>query len=312
MSDQLTPTDDWASRSHEPAAVTAVIVHFGSPEPTVTQVAAVRQWAAQIVVIANDGTVDRWYGSDSVVRWVVPDRNLGYGGAANAALAQSDQPIVVILNTDISIPPATAREACRIVLEGRAGVLGLRMSRSNGEFLSGAGSLSRLLLLRRMQEPNESLQYCQWVTGAAMFVSRECLGQIRFDERFFLGMEDVDFCLRAVQRGYKTAVLRAPGVVHEGGKVIGSTRWYYYAARNPIWFLRGRRGRLWSTVLAVRSIAFLARVATADLIKRRSWARSRLMGLGIWHGLVLDPPPYAAPFEWEPVQVPAGRRVADV
>lgn len=307
----MSPNDQGAPRLHDPTATTAVIVHYGPAEPTVEQVAAVRQWATQVVVISNDGTPDEWYESDSVVRWVVPERNLGYGGAANASLSESDQPVVVVLNTDILIPPATAREACNVVLEGRADILGLRMNSADGDFLAGAGSLSRWLLRGRMRDSTESVQYCQWVTGAAIFISRECLEHVKFDERFFLGWEDVDFCLRASDDGYETAVLGADGVVHEGGKVIGSPRWYYYAARNPIWFLRWRRGRLLSTVLAMRLIGLLARVALADLVKRRGWSRSRLMRLGIWHGMVLDLPPGDAAFAWEPIEVPVGRGFAD-
>lgn len=301
--EQLTPTLDGGSGPPAPMPATAVVVHYGDSEPTLAQVAAVRQWASQVVVIANDGTADSWYESDSAVRWVVPDRNLGYGGAANAAMAESDQPLVVVLNTDISIPLATARDACEVVLEGRAGIVGLRMSRANGDFLSGAGSLSGPLLLGRMHEPADSLEFCQWVTGAAMFVSRECLEQVRFDERFFLGIEDVDFCLRARDHGYRTAVLGAPGVVHEGGKVIGSARWYYYSARNPIWFLRSRRR--WPLVVALeaRKVILLARVVMADLLKGRGWERSRLMALGIWHGVILHPRAGAPPFAWEPVEV---------
>lgn len=283
---------------------TAAIVHYGATAPTLKQILAVREWASEVVVVANDGTADRWFTTDPSVRWVVPVRNLGYGGAANAAFRESEQPVVALLNTDISIPPDVAREACAAVLDGKAEIVGLSMRRPSGQFLSGAGSLSRFLLIGAMREPSDRLQYCQWVTGAAMFIASECLEKTRFDERYFLGVEDADFCLRAAELGFRTAVAGAPGTVHEGGSVIGPTRWFYYSARNPIWLVRSRRGRLVSIAVACRLGVLLVRVLAADVMKRRGYARSRLMGQGIWHGLILDPAPGDPPFEWEPIEVP--------
>ena len=291
---------------------TAVIVHYGAVGPTLAQVECVRKWTSEIVVVANDGSGDEWYAADPIVSWVVPQRNLGYGGAANLAGRLTDQLVVAILNTDIEIPVEVAEEACQAVSKGDASIVGLRMGNSKGEFLSGAGFVSRFLSLGRMREPTSRFQDCQWVSGAAMFMSRECLGQVRFEEHFFLGMEDLDFCLRAGTMGFKTAVLGSSGVIHEGGRVIGSARWYYYSARNPIWFLRSKRGRLYAVTLAVYFSMLLARVLMADVIKRRGHDRARLMALGIWHGLVLEPLPGDSPFPWEPVKVPSERWGGDV
>lgn len=284
---------------------TAVIVHYGPLGPTMAQIFAVKQWARQVVVVANDGSADPLNDSDPTVRWITPSRNLGYGGAANASLLASDQAILVLLNSDITMPADVARQACGVVLDGQVGIVGLRMNAASNTFLSGAGTLSRFLLLGQMREPTTPLQDCEWVTGAAMFISRQCLEQVRFEERYFLGVEDIDFCVRASEQGYRTAVLSRPGVIHDDGKVIGATRWYYYSIRNPIWFLRARRGLPLASLLVSRALLLLGRVAIADLCKRRGWARSKLMALGILHGAIRYLPPGSPPFPWEPVEVPS-------
>lgn len=125
---------------------------------------------------------------------------------------------------------------------------------------------------------------------------------MRFDERFFLGCEDLDLCLRARAGGWLTGVVGDPGVVHESGSIIGSERWYYYAARNPVWLCRQHRNVWWAGVLAARHMASLPRILVADLVKRRGFVRSRATAVGIWHGLVLFPKGLSRPYEWEPIE----------
>lgn len=280
---------------------TVIIVHYGGPERTLDQVRRVRDWARQVVVVSNDGVEDQWFESDRAICWRVPSRNLGYGGGVNFAMQFASEPVVAVLNTDIVVPETVARRACGVVLKGMAAVVGLAMHRPDGRFLSGAGSLSRCLRLGRMSEPEQDLTYCEWVTGAAMFVSLPLLEEIGFDERYFLGMEDVDLCVRASRKGLRVAVLNDGDVIHDSGAVVGAARWYYYTTRNPIWFLRTERNLAWSLVLALRACALLARVLVADIVLRRGLSRSRLMALGVWHGLSLNPAPGSAPQLWEPV-----------
>jgi GT2 family glycosyltransferase len=54
-----------------------------------------------------------------------------------------------------------------------------------------------------------------------------------FDERFFLFSEDVDWCVRAGERGWKVGVLRDAEVRHQRSSSFGdSSKGAYYAWRN--------------------------------------------------------------------------------
>lgn len=297
---------DERGREGRDVPCTVVIVHYGDTQATIDQVGRVSRWATQVVVVSNDGVKDQWFRSDPAVSWIVAPRNLGYGGAVNFVATSITTPVVAVLNTDLIVPDSAAREACWVISAGLAAIVGFTMRQPSGAFLSGAGALSRTLRLASTREPSHHLAYCEWATGAAMFMSSDCLTSVRFDERYFLGMEDVDFCVRAARKGMRTCVLTVDGVVHEGGAVIGAARWYYYSTRNPIWFLRTERGEPWHLLLVLRECFLLSRVLVADIVRRRGSTRSRLMMRGIWHGLTLDPAPGSGPYSWEPIEVELG------
>lgn len=283
-------------------ACTAVVVHYGDVRPTLVQVEAVRSWADAVIVVANDGTLDDWFGQDPAVNWLTPDGNLGYGGAANYAAMFSESRVLALLNTDVSLPSGTARRAVQFLrADGSRGIVAPRLQRDGGLLLSGAGQVSPVVRRCRTREVRAESERCDWVSGAVMFITRECLRAIRFDERYFLGMEDVDFCFRAKAAGWSTHVLDDHETVHRGGEVIGPARWYYYAFRNPLWFAKVYTPPLSRTLLFGTSALLVARVAIADIIKRRGLARTSFAFRGLLDGLSLSPEPGTGPYQWEPV-----------
>ncbi|QQG47108.1 MAG: glycosyltransferase family 2 protein [Candidatus Woesebacteria bacterium] len=57
-----------------------------------------------------------------------------------------------------------------------------------------------------------------WVTGAFFFVRRKVIDDIGlFDEKYFMYVEEVDFCLRAKKKGWKVFFTPIGAVTHYGG-----------------------------------------------------------------------------------------------
>jgi GT2 family glycosyltransferase len=73
-----------------------------------------------------------------------------------------------------------------------------------------------------------------WIDGACLMLRPKALRDIGvFDERFFLFSEDVDWCVRAGQLGWKVGVLREVEVRHTRSSSFGaSSKGAYYAWRN--------------------------------------------------------------------------------
>jgi len=88
--------------------------------------------------------------------------------------------------------------------------------------VSGAGHLARLVRRRRANAHRE----VDWVSGAAMAFRREVWDSAGpLDERFRFYCQDIEFCLRARDAGWRVAVIEEACVIHEiGGTVAaGST-----------------------------------------------------------------------------------------
>ena len=56
------------------------------------------------------------------------------------------------------------------------------------------------------------------------------------DEEYFFSFEDIDFCLRAAEKGFRSACVEAAVAYHEGASTIGrqSPRRVYFATRNHL------------------------------------------------------------------------------
>ncbi|MEP7302064.1 MAG: glycosyltransferase family 2 protein [Caldimonas sp.] len=168
---------------------------------------------------------------------IVNPNNVGFGRANNQALAHASGRYVLLLNTDAFVAPDTlARTVARMDAEPRCGVLGVRLVGRDGAvqpscrffptpwnlFLARSG-LSRVFRRARMVDDpawQDGLsQECDWVPGCYLLTRKALLDEIGlFDPRYFLYFEEVDFCRRVGQAGWKTLYFADTTVVHLGGE----------------------------------------------------------------------------------------------
>jgi GT2 family glycosyltransferase len=130
-----------------------------------------------------------------------------------------------------------------------------------------------------------ALRVVGWVSGACLLHRREVADRIGgLDERFFLYMEDIDFCLRASQAGWK--VVYHPGMLarhHIGGssRQVPITKsvelhrsiWRYYTKHFPRSPFRDALGGavIWGRC-AMMMCQAVARAGAASLRRRSSSA----------------------------------------
>jgi GT2 family glycosyltransferase len=68
--------------------------------------------------------------------------------------------------------------------------------------------------------------YCP-VTGALQYIKNECLQDVGlYDERFFLGYEDVDYCIRVIKSGYKCFYNPKVKAIHHESVIRGTVNIY--------------------------------------------------------------------------------------
>lgn len=122
----------------------------------------------------------------------------------------------------------------------------------------------------------------QYVPNCAVLISRAAIETIGpFDERYFIGTEDVDWCLRAGDRGFRCLVIGEPLVRHKvsistgiRGLNVLSPRQAYYYARGAI--LLGRKRLSWPA---------LALYLAAQVFLRFPYHVASMAAAGQWRGI---------------------------
>jgi GT2 family glycosyltransferase len=205
--------------------------------------AALRSGAAVVVVdnASSDGT--RGEVVSRGVRLLTNDSNLGFAKAVNQGFAVFDCPYVLLLNPDavLSSSLEPLRAACD--LPGAAGAGGLLLDAKGRpqigfmvrQLPTPAMLAMESLLLNRLWPGNPinvayrglKLDYAvqqrvEQPAGAFVLIRRAVWEELGgFDERFWpLWFEDVDFCRRALDRGYCFYFEPSVVAIHTGAHSI--------------------------------------------------------------------------------------------
>jgi len=212
--------------------------------------------------------------------------NLGYGGGCNAGFGWAKATgldYVLLLNNDTVLHPNALRSlvarAEELRAAGKAAVLApmILYASAPSTVWSAGGSLRWPWLERdhigmgddaaKHDEPRE----VTWASGCALFCSTQVADLIGpFDERYFLYLEDVDWCLRARRKGASIWFVPEALLWHKVSlttREVDSRDLRYYYARN--YYLLafshcGPVGRAWASLrlcvtlakASVRSLAF--------------------------------------------------------
>lgn len=184
-----------------------------------------------LVVVDNassDGSVDFLRAQSQMHPFTLcaNSRNLGYAAAVNLVFALSDGDDVLLLNPDIELlePVTVLRLLTVLHAVPDAGVVAPRLLDPDGTTQLSARSFPTLLAMTgrstamgrwsvvaraaahyAMPPADRGVVSVDWVIGAAMLVRRSSFDAAGgWDDGYFLYLEDVDFCLRCRQRGWRT------------------------------------------------------------------------------------------------------------
>jgi N-acetylglucosaminyl-diphospho-decaprenol L-rhamnosyltransferase len=230
--------------------------------------------------------------------------NLGFAAGVNTILARSTAPWILLLNSDAwPEPGAIGRlvEAARA--HPRAAAVAPRLERPDGTLEHSTHPFPSLRIARIMAFGRTRLSHeradelmleddwahdrarrVDWAVGAALLLRREAVDAIGgLDKRFFMYVEDLEWCWRATKRGWEIwfepgALVRHVGNA-SGAQRYGARRTKTYSA-NAYAFFEREHGRL--ATFAYRGFS-LAGSGLQYLKAKR--ARDRDLA-GYWRGQV--------------------------
>ncbi len=257
-----------ASRARAAATrVAAVVLNYRTPDDThlaVTSLLASHGRPDEVIVVNNEpADVDRLAANLDRLRAEANNRvarvetraNRGFSGGMNAGIRRAldgGAAFVLLANSDVVVPPDCMTRLVRALdATPAAGIAGpLVLARSSPDRVQSQGlSFGRSSGRLRVRHAGEAAQsrlmggteVVDAVAGCFMLVRRDVFDAAGlFDEDYFFGFEDLDFCLRARRAGFATIVAAGAVVYHEGGRSIGANAplALYFGARNHLLLAR--------------------------------------------------------------------------
>jgi GT2 family glycosyltransferase len=259
------------------------------------------------IVLVDNGSTDgseKQLGRDfPEVRHLHNTLNLGFPGGNNVGIrdALSRQPqYLLLLNNDTLVAPNFLSEMVRVTEENPA--IGLanpkilyheppdRIWYAGGAYKRGWSLAKHFGVNRRDNGKYNQLCEVSFTTGCALLVKADVVRKVGLlDEVFFLGYEDLDWCVRAQNAGFKAIYIPSAVIWHRAGydtkKNLGKPLKDFYYARNSVLFARKHlEARHWplyvlsmSRFLAYRTAGYMVRMEPKRVIAmyrglRSGWA----------------------------------------
>ena len=194
------------------------------------------------VVVADNGSTDN---SLEILREEFPgvktmvfSENYGFAEGYNKALAQTETPYTLLLNSDVEVTPGWLRPLLDF-MESRPEAAACQpkiLNCNHREYFEYAGACGGYLdslgypycrgRVMGVVERDEG-QYdgepvsVFWATGAAMLIRTDIYNKVGgLDARFFAHQEEIDLCWRLRSRGYGVWCVSESTVYHLGGATL--------------------------------------------------------------------------------------------
>jgi N-acetylglucosaminyl-diphospho-decaprenol L-rhamnosyltransferase len=166
--------------------------------------------------------------------------NLGFARGSNLGYELSHGDYLLFLNPDTEIhSDVFTRMASELGLNKKTGAVGSRLINSDGslqsscirtyptilnqlldsELLRNKFPTSQLWGMRPLFVSNTKPVRVDVISGACLMIKREVFLQVgKFDDKYFMYVEDIDLCHRVTTSGYAIQYINDCEVVHHGGK----------------------------------------------------------------------------------------------
>jgi GT2 family glycosyltransferase len=190
---------------------------------------------------AEEETEEIMADSFGEIKYVPFKENTGYSKLVNAGLAEAQGEYILILNGDMVIfPDALEKMLQYMQTHEEVGILAPQLLNFNGtiqescfRFYKPETILYRRTFLGKTKRGKKDLERfsmkdfdfeesreVDWVLGAALMIRRDALNQVGpMDERFFMYFEDVDWCKRFWNKGWKVVYYPEAKMHHYHGRM---------------------------------------------------------------------------------------------
>lgn len=234
-------------------------------------------FSTEIIVVDNNSSyksVKDLQEKFAGVNFIYSSHNKGYAAGNNLGIKQARGEYILILNPDLAPTTQSLEELYKFLLQNpQTGMVGPKLVNADGSYQLTCGNFPdwHMPMYRRtwlgktrkgqqwldnylMRQWNHGqAKSVPWLFGAALMVRRQALDQVGLlDERYFLYVEDLDWCRRFWEKGWQVWYVPSSQIIHfhqreslEGGGLGDLTNaytrihiisWFKY-----LWKFRGRK-----------------------------------------------------------------------
>lgn len=272
------------------APVSVVIVNFNAGSYLSTCVRTGAEQAEEVIVVDNGSTdqslktLSASVGFETNYTVMRTRRNLGFAAACLIGANEATKKYILFLNPDCQLQPGSLQRLVEeLEKDPKTGMVGGLLTNPNGAEQGGgrravptpwrsfvrAFGLHRLASrwprlffdfhLHKQPLPTEPIEV-EAISGALMLVRREAINDVGpWDDGYFLHCEDLDWCMRFRQKGWKILFVPDAPVVHHQGACSKSrpifVEWYKHKGMNRFYnkFFRNQYpgGLMWLVTTGV-------------------------------------------------------------
>lgn len=220
--------------------VSVLIPHYGDPASALALVAALSARSMHQIVVCDDCSPVP-FPNVGGVHLVRRELNGGFAAAVNSAARAATGDYLLVLNSDLEIPPSFPDELLQAAAERAPALLGPRVLDAEGkttysarrwpsilnqtvEWLTPLARWRETRWLRRLLGHDVRVLEASapidvdWLVGAAFLVpTAEFRAVGGLDERFHMNSEEIDLQRRLAERGLNRLYVPSVSVTHEGG-----------------------------------------------------------------------------------------------
>lgn len=189
---------------------------------------------------SSDGSQDMLREEFPSVGLVASTENLGFTRANNVGLERCRGRYIMLLNPDTEVSPDALSALVDYMDQSPdAGIAGPKIFDSDGDvqpsrrrFPTYATAFLESTVLQQWFPRNrvlaryymwdradDAVQDVDWLEGACLLVRSEAVEQVGgLDERFFMYSEELDWCQRIKEAGWRVVYVPTARIVHHGGK----------------------------------------------------------------------------------------------
>lgn len=195
----------------------------------------------EIIVIDNnssDRTIETIRKYSPKIKIINNKKNLGFARGVNIGIKNTQGKYILLINPDSKTCPKAVENVVTCLTTNDADIAGAKLIRNNevhGSFVRKPNLLTGIFdytNLRKIipgdyfhkkhyyleQKFPKKTKEVDAISGAFMLIKRDVFKRIGyFDENFFMYLEDIDFCTRAKQAGFKIIFCPNAVVYHHGG-----------------------------------------------------------------------------------------------